>query len=368
MTWRGQSVRRSDEIRRRRALQSHTLKSASKPATSASRSGGATGRDARRRTAATPPTPPPVMARRVTAGAARPFGSKAPGGRRKHRLTLGAAGAELSLPAVPRIGFGWRLASFLLLSVLAAGIYYLWTSPDFQVEAAQISGLKRLTRGDVNRELALQSKPIFMLDEKELQSRLLEAFPEFSSAEVLIDLPNSLLITVTERTPVMIWRQGERSILVDGDGMTFQARDQAALGALPVIEAAGDPPPVPGAALTLDQLDSPEKALAEKIERDVVKEFMPTRMFEPQTVADLLALAKQAPRNATLLYDPDRGFGWQDPRGWPVYFGDLSDLEIKLVEYRAILNEIKAAGGAPELISVQFVHAPYFRLKKQDAE
>ena len=54
------------------------------------------------------------------------------------------------------------------------------------------------------------------------------------------------MITVTERVPVLIWQQDGRSILVDAEGMTFQARDEAAWERLPVIEAAGDPPPVPG--------------------------------------------------------------------------------------------------------------------------
>lgn len=369
MSWPGQPGRRSDDIRRRRALQSHSLKSSSQTAKSAGKFGGLIGgtREARRRTSSVH-APPPVMARRFAAAASRPAGAKMRGGRRKHRLSLGASGAEMSLPAMPHIGFGWRLASFVILAGLLAAIYYLWTAPDFQVEAAQISGLKSLTRGDVNRELALQSQPIFMLDEGDLQARLLESFPEFSSAEVMIELPNTLLITVTERTPVMIWRQDERSILVDADGKTFQAREQAALGSLPVIDAAGDPPPVPEAAPSLDETESPEKVLVEEIQRDVVQEFMPTQMFEPQTVMAILALAKEGPKNVTLVYEPDHGFGWLDPRGWPVYLGDLSDLEIKMAEYRAILKQIKAAGGTPELISVEFVHAPYFRLKEQGAE
>jgi hypothetical protein len=197
-----------------------------------------------------------------------------------------------------------------------------------------------------------------------LQADLLDAFPEFSSAEVMVELPNTLVITVTERVPVLVWLQDSRSILVDELGMTFQARDDAALSALPVVKASGPPPPVPGET-QVDSADvTVEDIKAAALSRDVVKEFRPTVMFLPQTVTAIINLAAALPEGAELIYDPTHGFGWQDRRGWPVYFGDLANLEVKFNAYRAILEEIKSSGGTPALISVEFIRAPYYRLNE----
>lgn len=361
-----QSARRSDEIRRRRMAGSRaTAKTAAHSPSGLLRK--ITGRpDARRRAVAVGgPAMPPVVVRRDPASSAfGGAGSRKRNSRRLYNVSLGSPGAEMRLPSLPRLGFSWRAVSFILLAGIAAVLYYLWTAPEFQVSAAKISGLQRVTKADVNRALALREAPVFTLDTEEIEQELLKDFSEFSTVEAAIELPNTLLITVTERTPVMIWQQNDRSILVDDQGKTFQARDATLLGALPVIKAAGDPPPLPGEVSLTEGTASPTANLAEEISKDVVQEFIPTALFEPETVAAILKLAAQAPQGAQLIYEPAHGFGWQDQRGWKVYFGDLSDLDVKLNEYRAILEYIKASGGTPALISVEFVHAPYFRLEE----
>jgi len=164
--------------------------------------------------------------------------------------------------------------------------------------------------------------------------------------------------------PVFVWQQDSRSILVDEQGMTFQARDTAALSALPVIKAAGDPPAVPGQEVVEPEDATVEEIKAAALSRDVVKEFRPTVMFLPKTVQAIIDLAGALPQGAELIYEPAHGFGWQDSRGWPVYFGELTDLETKYNAYRAILEEIKTSGAKPALISVEFIHAPYYRLSE----
>ena len=65
------------------------------------------------------------------------------------------------------------------------------------------------------------------------------------------------------------------------------------------------------------------------------------------------------------MYTENRGLGWQDPQGWDVFFGaDLNDIEMKLLVYDAIVAYVLREGIQPELISVEFVHAPYYRLER----
>ncbi len=38
-----------------------------------------------------------------------------------------------------------------------------------------------------------------------------------------------------------------------------------------------------------------------------------------------------------MIYDPKYGMGWQDPRGWSVYFGqNTQDIDMKKKIYQAI--------------------------------
>jgi hypothetical protein len=366
------SQRRSDEIRRRRTAQSHTARQKDGRQASPSLLNGIGGRSTTRRRPASPDTAPPVMARGSAAHTASTSAKRSNKSRRLYNVSLSAPGAEMRLPALPRFGLSWRLASFILLAALAGALYYLWTAPTFQVSEAQVSGLQRLTRSDVNRALALEGRPVFTLDNGEIQQQLLTVFPEFSQVATQIELPNTLVITVTERLPVLIWRQEGASRLIDSQGMTFPARDEADLSAYPVIEAAGDPPDLPGAGDP-----SAETAIAlQKIITDSLSLGLPvkgeaTPFLSADTVTGLLQIVEQAPEGAQVIYEPEHGFGWLDRRGWKVFLGqiepgDPNQVQTKLQVYRAIMDEVKAAGQKPAMISVEFVHVPYYQLEPSE--
>ena len=84
----------------------------------------------------------------------------------------------------------------------------------------------------------------------------------------------------------------------------------------------------------------------------------------PDLVKAVLVLSKQAPKNTALVYDAQHGLGWKDARGWEVYFGDAQDVTMKLRVYKAIINQLMADDTQPTLVSVEYVHAPYYRLEK----
>jgi cell division protein FtsQ len=90
-----------------------------------------------------------------------------------------------------------------------------------------------------------------------------------------------------------------------------------------------------------------------------------TRFLPPQLISAILAISIHAPENTPLVYTADHGLGWQDPRGWDVYFGiDLKDIEMKLLVYDAIVSYIEKEGIQPMVISVEYVHAPYYRVEQ----
>jgi hypothetical protein len=269
--------------------------------------------------------------------------------RRRYDVSLSVPGAEMRLPALPMISIGPRLISGVLVIALAVAAYLLWTAPTFQVQAAQITGLQRLTANDVNTVLDISGQPIFTVSAAELEKRLMDAFPEFSSVAVQVGFPQEVRVSVAERQPILTWRQSDRTILVDANGVAFPQRDPAEVGPALTVEAAGPPTPV----------DGNPPAAGPQGEAQANAQFMPVDM-----VSAIISMSAFVPQNTPLIYDSEHGLGWKDTQGWDVYFGDTRDIDMKLRVYQAMLKTFKKEKINPILISVEYVHTPYYRLEK----
>jgi hypothetical protein len=263
--------------------------------------------------------------------------------KRRYDVSLNMPGAEMRLPSLPQISVDLRLFSGILFVALAALIYQLWNSPTFRVEDATIVGLQRINSRDVNTILDVEDESIFAIDPQALEQAAHEAFPEFASVKVEVSLPHRVDITVEERLPILTWRQEGRTVLVDATGVAFPQRELG--GATPpvVIDAFSSPPVVQQGG-TLETSSS---------------QFMPVEM-----VSAILSMSAQAPKDTSLVYDAKHGLGWKDPRGWDAYFGNVKDIDMKLRVYNALLEKLKKDDVQPVLISLEYVHAPYYRLEK----
>ena len=285
--------------------------------------------------------------------------------RRRYDLALNTQGVEMRLPALPRMRPGWRLLSFALIALMAVLLYQFWEFPAYRVEAAKISGLKRISKGEVNKTLKVSGEPIFAIDELAIERELQEAFPEFSEVTVAVDFPQTVLITVTERVPVLIWQQDGHSELIDEGGLAFPLREGAYEAGLPVVEAEDSPPPVPASAIQVPspvlQLDDDQEELEDGEQLQQAAESFP--ILSPEMVEAILSLAKQAPVDATIRYNKQNGLHWRDPGEWEVHFGDDQDIPMKLVVYKAIYDHLDREDTRPSVISVKYVHAPFYRLE-----
>lgn len=299
------------------------------------------GRGAKHRTQPRTANPVPVMVRGDVAGLSSPlFRQKKV--RRHYDLALNVPGAEMRLPALPQIQFGWRLVSGLLVASLSVLLYYLWTLPMFQVIDAKVTGLSRLSSRDINTVLNIANQPIFTLDANAMEQKISNAFPEFSQVDVKLGLPNSVQVNVMERLPLLKWRQEGRTILVDANGFAFPERALEESGPAIVVEASGDPPAIPVAEV-----------------KESSMQFLSVEM-----VSAILSMSAQVPAGASLIYDSQHGLGWRESHGWAVYFGDARDIDMKLNVYKTLIKKLKKEKLTPTLISVEYVHAPYYRLEQ----
>ena len=228
----------------------------------------------------------------------------------------------------------------------------------FQVSAAEISGLQRISERDVNLVLGLANTPMFLLQPDVTQKNLLEAFPEFSSASVQVVWPNTVKVSVIERVPVLAWTAGGQTVWVDAQGMSFPVRGEGDAASLVVVEADGAPPaPFNGVSLS----DALTLAGTADLSSEVSAWTRP--LMSVDLVSAVLLLRGFAPAGIPLLYDAEHGLGWRDPQGWQVYFGpDGSDMGQRLQVYQAMVAKLTEEQITPALVSVEHLHAPFYRL------
>jgi cell division septal protein FtsQ len=286
----------------------------------------------------------PVMVRGEVLGFPKPIRrvSKA---RRRLDVALPIPGAEMRFPAIPQYQIGMRLVSGLLTLTLGVILYFLWSSPFFAVKKIEVAGLQRLTSRDVNTVLNPDNQPIFSFSSLSLEKKLATAFPEFSKVSVEINMPNSVIATVSERVPILKWRQDGRTVLIDANGFAFPDR---------AIQENGP-------SLAVEALSSPPAAIIDPV-KDATTQ---TPFLSSEMVSAIVSMGAQVPTGTTMIYDEQHGgLGWKDNRGWEVYLGDVRDIDMKLKVYTAILKKLKKEEITPILISVVSVHAPYIRVER----
>jgi hypothetical protein len=149
-----------------------------------------------------------------------------------------------------RIVTGARILGLLVVVAAAFAANWMLTSSVFKLDQAQVSGEVRYT--DVQAVLAAAGigaadhPNVALLHGDEMRRKML-TFPAIADAQVDVQLPNHVSVTLTERQPVFALRRGTSLILVGADGLVLATADDPTLAALgvPVIEDDRTNPPVP---------------------------------------------------------------------------------------------------------------------------
>jgi hypothetical protein len=269
-------------------------------------------------------------------------------------LVADAAFSEVRLPALPRLQVGWRAISGMMVVMLVACLIFILQSPAFHISEIQAPGLQRLSLAEVSSVLGVMGDSVFMMDSQALEESLQAAFPELTQVEVKVKLPGKMEVMAVERQPVLAWTQGETEVWVDSEGVSFQPRGDPG-AELVKVKAQSAPP----GTETILADDSTAPLV------DVVA-VAPQLHLAPELVSTIVSLNTVAPQGTQLLYNSEHGLGWNDKQyGWKVFFGaETHDIEQKLVVYQALAARLRAEGIRPALVSVEFLHAPYYRLEK----
>ena len=300
--------------------------------------------------------PPPVMARGVIQDMAVPT-RKRTQPRQRYDVALNVPGVEVRLPSLPAIRFGWRVASSLLVILMALSLYILLYTPAFQVDVLEVEGLQRLSFDDINSALDISGESIVKVDPGSLQSELKAAFPELSAVTVKVSLPANIKVSVVERTPIISWVEkgstgDSEQKWIDQDGYAFPPHGEA--GNLIKVEADG--------TLGMDGLTTNTSLNTLDVSK---KDQALLPMLSPELITTLQAMGKNVPEGTPILFSAEHGFGWKDPGGWQVYFGkSLAEMSQKLLVYQKLVDSLTKHGIEPSMVSVEFLDAPFYRTER----
>lgn len=275
--------------------------------------------------------------------------------RRQVYLPTGTPGSEVRLPTLPRISFSWRWLSAILMVAAVVVLYMMLNADTFRVNTVNLTGGIRVPSEEVKAMLNVTGESIIHVNPSQVEKQILATFPDIKSALVEVALPDSLNVVIEERIPAILWIENEQELFwIDQDGFTFSVRGEANL---PIRVYANSTPP-----FALGYVEPIAVLPGEEPEEDELPERVPA--IDPNFVSTVQKLNTIKPAETIMLYDSANGLGWTDPHGWQVYFGtQTEDIDMKLVEYSYIVEAILDRNLQPVLISMEFLHAPYYRLE-----
>jgi hypothetical protein len=124
----------------------------------------------------------------------------------------------------------------MLVSALA--VYGLAATSAFGYARLQIEGATITTEEMVRDRLDLaEGQNLFEIATEPLEARLRE-IPAIARAEISLGLPDTVAVRIEERRPILVWRIGNRRLLVDEAGLLFarlSGPPPPAVAELPVV-------------------------------------------------------------------------------------------------------------------------------------
>jgi len=245
-------------------------------------------------------------------------------------------GAEISIPALPRLGIGRRTLTLLLLLAWLLTARRAWISEEFRINDVTVEGAGLLSEAQIESIARLNGSHIFALDPQAATQRLV-SYPEIDAAEVRLQWPgNKVTITVEERRPIVEWHDGGKTWWLSASGVAFIQRQ-------------------------------PYKAMVEVTSLEPVLEISQDALvpaIDPELLWSAVTLSEQLPYATDLTYSADHGFGFDDPRGWNVIFGQGGDMDTKVAVYEAIALSLVEQGLNAVEVSVEDPASPYYKLTR----
>jgi hypothetical protein len=243
--------------------------------------------------------------------------------------------------------FGRVLAAVLLVG--AGWVVYDSASSDrFQVRSVRVQGNVLLSRTEVENVAAVSGVNVFWVDRSQVAARV-RALPLVQRVEISATLPDTVEISVVERQPAAFWVSGDRSYLVDREGVILKAVDVDTQQARACAGQPCDPrvAPLP----TVAQLDGQPLTPGDRVDASA--------LMTSARLAALLPAVGVEP----VAFEWSRDFGLEVPTrdGWRARFDHGGNVEQQVASLRSVRDEIARTRVTAQLIDLRFGDRPYFR-------
>jgi hypothetical protein len=223
-----------------------------------------------------------------------------------------------------RIYVSTRWFSALLVVILLIVLFLFVTRDNFFIRVIFVGGTRYLTTAEIFQRSNLANMHIFWVDPEAVEQQL-EVDPAIANAQVEIGWPpNMVQIIITEREPALIWEQSGQRVWVDVNGRVMQLRRD-----------------IPNLVRVIVQNPSRNPNFGACPLQGMDEVLGPGSCIDPLTVEGALQFKALYPSVQELVYDPSRekGLGFLDGNGWVLWFGDGTDLELKMRVNDSIVNE-----------------------------
>jgi hypothetical protein len=135
-----------------------------------------------------------------------------------------AAGTARRQPRVRRASSGLtpvRASALLAILVSAGAIFGLTTTSAFGFERIEISGALLTPTSDVEAAAGVSAgQNLVSLSTEPIAARIL-GLPSVHGVSLSVGLPDTLLVALEERRPIVVWQVGSVRYAVDSGGMLF---------------------------------------------------------------------------------------------------------------------------------------------------
>ncbi|HLY28144.1 MAG TPA: FtsQ-type POTRA domain-containing protein [Aggregatilineales bacterium] len=293
---------------------------------------------------------PERLSNRAHVSAARTEAAMSLAERRRRRRLQRAVSENEQIPAtqprgVPRrvyVSMRWFSALIVLALLVVLGV--LFTQNAFFIHEISVGGTKYLTPPEIFERSGLASVHLFWVDPAQV-SATLEQDPSIANASVEVGWPPNLVqIIVTEREPALIWEQAGVRVWVDVRGKVMALRQDLNSLVRVVVEHPSK---------TVHAGPCPLQGMGEVLG--------PGSCIDPDIVAGAIQFKQLYPNVTEMVYDPARGLGFHDGRGWVLWFGDGVDIVTKMTVYNTIVANALAAGKQLIEVDVANPDSPYYR-------
>jgi hypothetical protein len=197
-----------------------------------------------------------------------------------------------------------RAGAALAMLLAAFAIYGVGASPAFEFGELRIEGATYTDPDAVQRTMeAARGENLFRLSTAPLVASLRE-IPTVSDARIAIALPGTLVVTLDEQQPVLVWKVGSQRYLVDRDGLI-------------VGRLGDDAPPAATALPAVVDERARSSGLGIGVRLDAVDVDAATRLasLNPAQIGS-------SARKLAVVVTDDHGFEVRaQPEGWTAIFG-----------------------------------------------